>query len=136
LKATALAAITCISGPPWVPGNTIDCSFFSISGLALGQDDAAARAAQGLVGGGGDHVGMRHRARIDARGDQTGDMRHVDHKYAPTLSAIARQTRPVDHLRIGREAADQHLRLVLDRQALDLVVVDQPVSCRCRTARR
>ena len=30
-----MAAITCISGPPWMPGNTIDCSFFSSSGLAL-----------------------------------------------------------------------------------------------------
>ena len=34
LNATALAAITCISGPPWMPGNTIDCSFFSISSAA------------------------------------------------------------------------------------------------------
>ncbi|MOA32025.1 hypothetical protein D3C78_1532130 [compost metagenome] len=35
LKHTALAAITCISGPPWAPGKTAEFSFFSISSLAL-----------------------------------------------------------------------------------------------------
>ena len=35
LKATALAAMTCISGPPWVPGNTSDWNFFSSASLAL-----------------------------------------------------------------------------------------------------
>ena len=35
LKATALAAMTCIRGPPWMPGKTRELSFFSISGLAL-----------------------------------------------------------------------------------------------------
>ena len=35
LKATAFAAITCINGPPWVPGNTRELNFFSKSGLDL-----------------------------------------------------------------------------------------------------
>ncbi|MCY1314756.1 hypothetical protein D9M70_654760 [compost metagenome] len=35
MKHTALAAITCISGPPWAPGKTAEFSFFSISSLAL-----------------------------------------------------------------------------------------------------
>ncbi|MNN77575.1 hypothetical protein D3C81_1940500 [compost metagenome] len=33
MKHTALAAITCINGPPWAPGNTAALSFFSISSL-------------------------------------------------------------------------------------------------------
>ena len=35
LNATALAAITCINGPPWVPGKTSELNFFSKSGLDL-----------------------------------------------------------------------------------------------------
>ena len=35
LNATALAAITCIKGPPCVPGNTNELNFFSRSGLDL-----------------------------------------------------------------------------------------------------
>ncbi len=35
LKATALAAITCINGPPWVPGNTNELNFFSSSSFDL-----------------------------------------------------------------------------------------------------
>ena len=44
------------------------------------QDHAAARAAQRLVRGGGDDMGVRQRARMDAAGDQAGEMRHVDHE--------------------------------------------------------
>ena len=33
LKASALAAITCISGPPWMPGKIIEFSGFSNSAL-------------------------------------------------------------------------------------------------------
>ena len=35
LKATALAAMTCIRGPPWVPGKTSELSFFSTASLAF-----------------------------------------------------------------------------------------------------
>ena len=35
LNATALAAITCIKGPPCVPGNTSELNFFSSSSFAL-----------------------------------------------------------------------------------------------------
>jgi len=35
LKDTALAAMTCINGPPCMPGNTTELSFFSISGFAF-----------------------------------------------------------------------------------------------------
>ena len=32
-RAIALAAITCIRGPPWMPGKTAELIFFSSSGL-------------------------------------------------------------------------------------------------------
>ena len=34
LSATAFAAMTCMRGPPCMPGNTLEESRFSISGLA------------------------------------------------------------------------------------------------------
>ena len=48
--------MTCISGPPWMPGNiweSISFAYFSLHRIK-----PAARAAQGLVRGGGDEIGM------------------------------------------------------------------------------
>ncbi|MCY1435007.1 hypothetical protein D9M71_510860 [compost metagenome] len=55
-------------------------------------------------------------------------MRHVDKQIRPDLVGNLAEAREVQGLRIGRETGDDHLRLVLHRQALDLVVVDQAVG--------
>src|SRR5690606_14048246 len=93
--------------------------------LAAGDDDAAARAAQGLVGGRGDDVGVRHRVRVHARGHQAGDVVPVDGQVRADHAGDGGEARPVDISRIGGEAAHQTPRLVFHGQALDLVVVDQ-----------
>ena len=46
--------------------------------LVVGEHHAGARTAQRLVRRGGDDMGMRQRARMQAGGDQPGEMRHVD----------------------------------------------------------
>ena len=46
----------------------------------VGQDQAAAGAAQGLVGGGGHHIGIGHRALVLATGHQTGNVSHIHHQ--------------------------------------------------------
>ena len=46
--------------------------------LGFHQDDAAARAAQTLVGGGGDHVGVGHGVGVNACRNEAGIVRHVD----------------------------------------------------------
>ena len=46
-NATALAAMTCISGPPCWPGKTAELIFRQF--LVVAEHEAAARAAQGLV---------------------------------------------------------------------------------------
>ena len=68
---------------------------------------------------------MRQRTRIDTGRDQAGDMRHVDEQIGADLVGDRAHARPVDDLRIRRESANDHLRLVLEREALDFVVVDQ-----------
>ena len=54
--------------------------------LVIGQHHAGARAAQRLVRRGGDDMGVRQRARMQARGDQAGEMRHVDHEIGADAS--------------------------------------------------
>ena len=51
---------------------------------------ARPRAAQRLVRGRRDEVGMRHRARVDAGGDEPRDVRHVGHQQRAASSAIWR----------------------------------------------
>ena len=71
--------MTCISGPPWRPGKTAELIFLPRC-FVVGQDHAAARAAQGLVGGRRDDVGVGDRVRVDAAGYQAGEVGHVDHQ--------------------------------------------------------
>ena len=90
----------------------------------LAEDDAATRAAQGLVRGGSHHIGKRQRAWVHACCDQTGHMRHVHQEVRAHFIGNRTETRPVDHARIGRKARDNQLRLVLTRQGFNLRVVN------------
>ena len=76
------------------------------------------------MGGGGDDVGERHRVRVQTGRHQTGDVRHVDKQVGTHGIGDVTEALPVDDARIGRETGDDHLRLVLARQRLNLVVVD------------
>ena len=76
--------MTCISGPPCRPGNTAELIFLREL-LVVGEDQAAARAAQRLVRGRGDDMGVRERARMRAAGHEAGEMRHVDHQVGADL---------------------------------------------------
>jgi hypothetical protein len=82
--------MTCISGPPCRPGKTGRIDLLG-DVLVIGQDHAAARAAQGLVGGRvvatwacGNGLGWC------AAGDETGEMGHVDQQDGADASAMAR----------------------------------------------
>ncbi|MDT4842831.1 hypothetical protein FQZ97_767460 [compost metagenome] len=52
-------------------------------------------------------------------------MGHVDEQVGAYLVGDGAEAREVQDLRVGGEAGDDHLRLVLHCQALDFVVVDQ-----------
>ena len=93
--------------------------------VGLAQDQAAARAAQGLVGGGGGDVGDAHRAGVDAGGDQAGHVGHVHQQDGAHFVGDVTEALPVDDLGVGGEAGHDHLRLVLAGQLFHLVVVDQ-----------
>ena len=62
--------------------------------LGLHQDDAAARAAQRLVRGRGDDVGVRHRVRVEAGGDQAGVVAMSTQKMAPiSFATLAKRSK-------------------------------------------
>ena len=61
---------------------------------------------------------------MDAGGDQAGDVRHVgEHHRADPIGGGA-DAREVDDARVGAGADDDHLRLVLVGEPVELVVVD------------
>ena len=79
------------------------------------------------MGGGGDHVRVRQRARVDTRRDQPREVGHVHVQVCSHLVGDGAEALEVDDPRIGRAARDDQLRLVLARERLDLVEVDPAV---------
>ena len=68
---------------------------------------------------------MRQRAGIDAGGDQSRIVRHVDHEEGTDLVGDLAEARPVDVARVGRRAGHDQLGLLLACQGFHLLVVDQ-----------
>ena len=93
--------------------------------VGTSEDQATARAAQGFMGGGGDHVGERHWVRVYASSNQAGYVSHVDEQVRTNFVRDGAEAWEVQNLRVGAEAGDDHLRLVLNGQAFNFVVVDQ-----------
>ena len=93
-------------------------------GIGAGQNQTAAWAAQGFMGGGGHHIGDRDRIGINARRDQSGHMGHVHEQIGPDLIGDGAEPLPVHHPRIGRKAGDDHFGPAFQRQPLDLGVVN------------
>jgi hypothetical protein len=75
-----------MSGPPWAPGKTCRVDGLGVRGAA--EDEAAARAAQGLVGGGGDEIGVGTGEGWPG-GDEPGDVGHVGEEEGADRSAIS-----------------------------------------------
>ncbi len=69
-------------------------------------------------------MGMGQRARMDAARHQPGEMGHVDHEIGADGIGDLAEALEIPEARIGRAAGQDELRLVLLRQALDLVHVD------------
>ena len=92
--------------------------------VGFADNHAAARAAQGFVGGGGDKVGKRHRAWVFATGNQAGVVCHVDKQISAYFVGDFAETRPVDFQCVGGSAGHNHFGLVFQRQALYFGIVE------------
>ncbi|KUL43182.1 hypothetical protein ADL28_43075 [Streptomyces violaceusniger] len=92
------------------------------------EDHPAARAAEGLVRGGRHDIGVRHRARVEARGHQPGEVRHVHHQIRAHLVGDPPERGEVQPAGVGRPTRDDHLGPVGEREPLDLVHVDAQIG--------
>ena len=66
--------------------------------------------AKRLVRGRGDEVRVRHRARVEARGDEAGEVGHVGHQQRADLVGDLAEPVGLDRARVGGDAADDQLR--------------------------
>ena len=121
-NATALAAMMCMSGPPCVPGKT--ALSIAAGEARAAEHQAATRSAQRLVGRRRDDVGVRERARVEARGDEARDVRHVHHEQRVVRAGDLGKPLEVDDARVGAGARDDELRPDLPRLDLERAVVD------------
>ena len=95
--------------------------------LVVGQDHAAAGAADRLVDRGRDDVGMRHRVRVQVGRHQPGEVGHVrEQDRADVVGDLAEQ-REVELAGIGGPAGDDQLGPVLGGELGDLVHVHEAV---------
>ena len=85
--------------------------------LLLAEDEPGARAGEGLVARRGDEVAVRHRVRMEPRGDEPGDVGHVAEEERADLVGDLPEAVGLDRARVGGGAADDQLRPVLLRQA-------------------
>ena len=93
--------------------------------LIVGHHHAAAGSAQCLVRGRRHDMRMAERRRMEPARDDPREMRHIDHEHRADRVGDGAEPREIDPPRIGRSAGDDEARLVLDRQRLDLVVIDR-----------
>ena len=92
--------------------------------LVVGEDQTASRSTEGLMGGGGGDVSIRHRRRVNACGNQTGDVRHVYHQICAHRLCDLGQALEVDDAGICACAGNDQFRLDFLCQSLGTVVVD------------
>jgi hypothetical protein len=65
------------------------------------EDEAGAGAAEGLVGGGGDHVRVRHGRGMHAAGDEAREVCHIDEEFRADLVRDGAEPREVELARVG-----------------------------------
>ena len=89
------------------------------------EDDAAARAAEGFVGGRGDDVGILQRIVEQTGGDKAGGMSHVDHEDGTDFIGQTAHAGIVPFAAVGAGTTDDELRTLAACYPLHLFVVDE-----------
>ena len=96
--------------------------------LFLAENESGAGAAQALVRGGGDEVGVGNGIGMRASRDETRDVSHVDEEESPDGIGDLAESREVDLARVGGSAGGDHLRFDLLGLFSEGVVVDAAVG--------
>ena len=93
--------------------------------LLAAEDEPGARAGERLVRRRGDDVAVDHRVRVQPRGDEAREVRHVAQQQRADLVGDLAELPRLDRPRVRGAAADDQLRPVLLRERQHLVVVDE-----------
>lgn len=88
------------------------------------EDHGTTGTTEGLVGGGGDNVGVLEGSGDDLGGDETGDVSHVDHEVGTDGVGNLAHALVVDETAVGRGTGNEDLGAVEDGVLLEHVVVD------------
>ena len=101
-----------------------DAAIYTGGELLLAEDQAAAGAAQGLVGGGGDDVGVGDGRGVGVACDEAREVGHVDHEVRPGFVRDGAHAGKVELARVGAAAAYDDLGFFAQGDGFELVVVD------------
>ena len=92
--------------------------------LVLAEYDSAAGAAEGLVCSAGNDVRIRHGTGVNAGGDKTAYMGHIDHEVRPDLIGYLTHLLEVDEARVRARARNDKLRLAFAGRLHGFFIVD------------
>ena len=92
--------------------------------LLMRDQYGATRTVQSLVRRETDHIGDAHRIRIDARGNQAGDMRHIRQQVCVDIVSDFAIRLPVRREWITAESSNNQAWSVFPRQGHHLIVVE------------
>ena len=92
--------------------------------LVLAEDYGPSRTSEGLMGGAGDDIGIRHGARVHARCDKAADVRHVDHEVCADLIGYLTHLGKVNEAGICACTCNYELGLTLAGYLHRLFIVD------------
>ena len=123
--------MTCISGPPWMPGNTRLLIVLPYSSLARHKPARGPRSVLCVVVVTKSATGTG--LSCSSGRDQPRVVGHVDHQLRTDLAGDLGKLRVRNLARIGARPGDDQLRLVLAGERRHLIEVD---ADSCRASRR
>ena len=94
----------------------------------VGQDQTAAGATQGLVGGGGNNISIRHRTLVIAACHQTGNVGHIHHQICTIAVGDLSDLLKIDGTGICRRTGHDQLGAHLLNLLFQLSIVDHAIG--------
>ena len=98
-----------------------------IRSLLVAQDQAAAGSSQGLMGSGGHHIRIGDWRGMQPCRHKAGNMGHIHHQHCANLIRNLTELLKINGAGIRGSACDDHLRLRLQRDLTQLIIIDETI---------
>ena len=92
--------------------------------LLAAEDQTASGTSESLVSGGGDEFAVGYGVGMNARGNKTRDVRHIDHQIGADSIGDLSELGEINDSGIGGRTRDDQLGLAFLGKLHDLVIVD------------